>query len=337
MTLKIFGEFVSKIVLAVVEFVVKCGAVLASLLTLGSQGSFADRVLYSFSAFPALLEHISEVSAQLRNMESTIPDYTTLSPAEFADLHGTGAFDSIMLILNGATKFLVAVHRNLEAAPLTTLAAAGTMFCSIFAVSVLLGFIRRAGEDSVWIRAERRLWKKLTKQEKREPEDKLETAAPPGGKSSNIESEPEPEPDAGDGEGEGMGPGEREKSPDPSASTTSGSPSLAVEGVRGDASDLPVDTRADDFKEKQSTVSTTDDQQSKTGDLESAKGDKRAEEPGTKGTALLASEEEIHTESKLEEELANAGKAKAGDSQSDLESPQEYSLQEYLERARSSG
>ncbi|MFH5833148.1 hypothetical protein [Halalkalibaculum sp. DA384] len=331
MTLKIFGEFVSKIVLAVVEFVVKCGAVLASLLTLGSQGSFADRVLYSFSAFPALLEQISEVSAQLKNLESTIPDYTTLSPAEFVDLHGTGAFDSIMLILNGATKFLVAVHRNLEAAPLTTLATAGTMFCSIFAVSVLLGFIRRAGEDSVWIRAERRLWKKLTKQEKREPEDKLETAAPPGGESSNIE----PEPDAGDGEG--MGPGEREKSPDPSASTTSGSPSLAVEGVREDASDLPVDTRADDFKEEQSTVSTTDDQQSKTGDLESAKGDKRAEEPGTKGTALLASEEEIHTESKLEEELANAGKAKAGDSQSDVESPQEYSLQEYLERARSSG
>lgn len=343
MVLKALGESVSKIILAFVEYSLKCCAFLAAVITLGAKGSLFGKVLSGFTSFPAVLIAGPQASQQLVDMGSIIADYNSQPLGKFTEIHGANALDGIMLTLNQSVLFIENISRNFVDNPFATLSATLIVFFTLFLTGFLLGFIRRSGNVPFRFQLEQRLWGKLFGEGRTEELTKQEI----------IDEKPEPVAQDSD--------------PVPVKEESLDSTSEATDRPEVESMalipypDAPPKTEDDQVKVDVQVEKNVNEFTGKTADIE--------EEPETETSSEIEKEETVETKilkekeidqnsgsqdsnkrvtrelknvepdptakSTLEKEINQAKKHDAEDASDESMVQKDYSLQEYLQMARS--
>lgn len=155
------GKAVAQFFLMLIEYSFKICAVIASFLVLGTQGSFTDKFQAGFSSLSRGIRKLIELPADITEISVLLNQYSTQTPARFAETYGADTANALLLKINGMTQYLLDISANLNRSPLVTLSAALLVFFSIYLMGWVIRFARQQGQGSLMVRMERNLGERI--------------------------------------------------------------------------------------------------------------------------------------------------------------------------------
>lgn len=144
--------------LATVEYVLKSTGILAFFSVIGTSGTFLDKLSACLNPFVLFIDSSNAIYRQITNMAEIIVDYNSLEMPVFTELYAEGTLDGVMRGLDAGARYIVTVDQNFSLAPASTFVAAMIGFGVFFGVGSALRIIRQRDRDLLRIRMEKKLW-----------------------------------------------------------------------------------------------------------------------------------------------------------------------------------
>lgn len=154
------GRVVGKFFLAFLEYSFKLCAVVAAGITIGTKGTFADKITNGFDSLSLTLRQMLDVPGKLMEMGTLVHDFNTQPADVFTSTYGVGATNNLLLTLNRVIEYFIGVYENFSRSPLVTATAMLLIFLTFYLLAWVLRFTRQNGRGSFLVRLERKLAEK---------------------------------------------------------------------------------------------------------------------------------------------------------------------------------
>lgn len=153
--------------LFLLEYIFKFAAGVVTVIVLGGQGSFWEKLGEGFGSILDVLYKIAAWPEKLSYIGTVIQDYNSLTASAFNQRYGGQAINRVMESLNEAVTYLQVVYQNLTHQPFATVIASLIAFFLFYFCARIFRFIRQRGKGSYLIRKEREIGDRVF----RNPED----------------------------------------------------------------------------------------------------------------------------------------------------------------------
>ncbi|MEX0993941.1 MAG: hypothetical protein WD599_00340 [Balneolaceae bacterium] len=150
-----FLRFVTSPILFLLEYFLKILAGVSSILVLGGQGSFFNKLATGYSSLIDVLYRIAAWPEKFSYITTVIRDYNSLTASAFNQRYGSQAINQVMDYLNETVFYFQTVYQNLAEQPISTVLATIIAFLSFYILARTMRFIRQRGEGSYLTRKER--------------------------------------------------------------------------------------------------------------------------------------------------------------------------------------
>lgn len=157
----------------ILELVLKLTSSVAAAISLGSTGSFFEKVGNGFASLPRAVGELYRTVSGSGYIVDVINDYNSMTAAAFNQKYGGGAVNYVMAYLNEGVNYLLNVYENLSLEPASTLFAALLVFAVLYLSARGSRFVRQRGQGSFIDKMERRAGKKMFRSETAENVRKL--------------------------------------------------------------------------------------------------------------------------------------------------------------------
>lgn len=159
---------IANAILFILEFCFKLAAPLAAFISMAARGDFLTKLVQGFQSLPEAIREIIWWFKNVSEIGIIIEDYNTMTAANFNQKYGAGAVNYVMEYLNEAVAYLQQVITNLSDQPVATLLAAALVFLIFYLLARLARFIRQEGQGSVVTKFERKMGKRVFKNQRSE-------------------------------------------------------------------------------------------------------------------------------------------------------------------------
>lgn len=160
------GKATGKLFLTVIEYSFKLCAGVAACITIGTRGSFSQKIAAGFGSLSQVLHNLVQTPSQMMEMGTIINAYHTQTAAMFTETYGVNALNGLLLRLNGTIEYLIDIYQNFSGGPLVTIAATLLVFLSFYLLAWVLRFARQKGRGSFLVRMERKLGERIFRRKK---------------------------------------------------------------------------------------------------------------------------------------------------------------------------
>lgn len=155
-TIKQKSRAVANPVLWLLEIGLKITSSVAAAITLGTHGSFFEKVGSGFGSLPRAGSELYQTIYSSGYIVEVINDYNTMTASAFNQKYGGGAVNYVMAYLNEGVAYLLNVYKNMSAEPVSTLLAVVLVFSILYLAARSIRFYRQRGQGSFINRMERR-------------------------------------------------------------------------------------------------------------------------------------------------------------------------------------
>lgn len=159
------GRVTSNAFLWIFEIALKIAAPVSAAISLGSRGSFPEKIGAGFASLPETVRELIYTFGSSDYVVRVINDYNTLTAAAFNEKYGGGAINYVMQYLNEAVSYFQNVYENMSSEPVSTAIATLLVFLVLYLLSRSARFVRQRGQGSVIDKMERKAGDKIFRSE----------------------------------------------------------------------------------------------------------------------------------------------------------------------------